>query len=62
MNLDVKYLHRAKRDRIIRMHRDGFLLWRIARDAAVPIDVVREVLVAAGESPQMLRLNREVRT
>lgn len=42
--LDAKYMHERRRAKIIRLRRNGYKLWRIARDVGVDERVVRIVV------------------
>lgn len=49
MNIEVKYLHHATRDKIVRLRRnDGYRVWRIARECGVSQMTVVSILVNAG--------------
>lgn len=57
-------MNHFQRKAIIRQRKQGYRLWRIARDRKVSVDVVLEVLVDAGVIPMALceaRLSVEVR-
>ena len=48
MDIEVKYLHSARREAILRAKRQGVRVWRIARDMGLPVRVVVAVLIRAG--------------
>jgi len=44
----ARYLDASTRTKIARDRREGFKLWRIARDVGLSVEVVREVLISKG--------------
>ena len=62
MDIDVKYMHHAKRDAILRAKRQGVRVWRIARDLGLPVRVVVGVLIRAGWPAWVVARPEEVGT